>query len=207
VITTYSSSVIALLRYSETAGKGSKIAATAVEAARVAMRGELELVREVNNPFGLARQVVKPLDSEIRTSFFIPHTNETGYWWQGENARLASLATAARMVAVGCVATDPGFSARLERFASDQVDWIMGRNPFDVCMVHGRGRNNPFYGWYGLNAPGGVANGITSGVDDENDIAWLPEPWASDDAQRWRWSEQWMPHAAWLTMATLVRMN
>ena len=31
--------------------------------------------------------------SEPRVQWFFPHDNESGYWWQGENARLASLAT------------------------------------------------------------------------------------------------------------------
>jgi len=93
----------------------------------------------------------------------------------------------------------------LRAFARNQIDWIMGRNPFDVCMMQGKGRNEPFYGWYGMNSPGGVANGVTSGFDDEDDLDSLPEPWASDGRHRWRWSEQWLPHAAWLMAAEILR--
>jgi hypothetical protein len=46
-----------------------------------------------------------------------------------------------------------------------------------------------------------VASGITSGFDDEHDIALLPPPYDKDPAQDWRWSEQWLPHGAWLVLA------
>ena len=42
----------------------------------------------------------------------------------------------------------------LRRFALDQVDWVLGRNPFDVCMLQGRGRNAPDYLPGFPNAPG-----------------------------------------------------
>ena len=51
---------------------------------------------EVNNPFGYARQLVRT-DGKVRTAFFFPHDTEAAPWWQGENARLASMAAAARM--------------------------------------------------------------------------------------------------------------
>ena len=51
-------------------------------------------MRQAPNPFGYARQYVKDPGGK-RAAFFMPHRNETGYWWQGENARLASLAAAA----------------------------------------------------------------------------------------------------------------
>ena len=40
--------------------------------------------------------------------------------------------------------------------------------------MQGKGRNNPEYFAERPNAPGGVANGITSGWDDERDITFLP---------------------------------
>jgi hypothetical protein len=89
--------------------------------------------------------------------------------------------------------------------AARWVSWILGANPFDRCMLHGRGRNNPVYEEYYHNAPGGVANGITSGFTDEDDIAFAPEPAAADPAQRWRWGEQWLPHGAWLLYALALR--
>ena len=55
--------------------------------------------------------------------------------------------------------------------AARWVSWILGANPFDRCMLHGRGRNNPVYEEHYHNAPGGVCNGITSGFTDEADSA------------------------------------
>ena len=45
-------------------------------------------------------------------------------------------------------------------------------------MLQGHGRNNPPYQPGFHNAPGGVCNGVTSGFDDEADIAFRPMPWA-----------------------------
>ena len=91
------------------------------------------------------------------------------------------------------------------------VGWILGRNPFDVCMLQGHGRNNPPYHPGFHNAPGGVCNGVTSGFDDEADIDFRPMPWAVDKEHSWRWGEQWMPHAAWLmhalALAGCVNLN
>jgi hypothetical protein len=87
-------------------------------------------------------------------------------------------------------------------YASNNFDWIFGLNPFDVSMVDGLGYNNPEYvESVNLNFRGGVCNGITAGFSDESDIAFMPLPQNDDPAQRWRWSEQWMPHASWLMLA------
>ena len=45
-----------------------------------------------------------------------------------------------------------------------------------------------------------LRNGITSGWDDERDITFLPSPQDKDPGERWRWSEQWIPHGAWLML-------
>ncbi|MCO5934018.1 hypothetical protein NAF17_00580 [Mucilaginibacter sp. RB4R14] len=46
------------------------------------------------NPFGYARQSFM-FKGKVKDGFFIPHENVTCWWWQGENVRLGSLATAA----------------------------------------------------------------------------------------------------------------
>jgi len=162
---------------------------------------ELEITKEVNNPFGYARQFVKASNEEKpRTAFFIPHVNESKYWWQGENARIASLATA-------MFKAHPVLSAETQKlakeFAANQMSWVLGLNPYNVCMLHGAGRNNPDYKEEGksMNYFGGICNGITAGFDDQGDIAFRPEPYDSDPAQRWRWSEQWLQHGGWFMPA------
>lgn len=188
---------VALLRYLEVEPDAARGAA-ALDAVAVSLKFELGITHEVANPFGLARQYVQGTKSPRRAAFFMPHDNESGYWWQGENARLASLAAAALLAARRF--PEPVGEA-LRRYAVDQLDWVLGLNPFDACMLQGRGRNSPDYLPGFPNAPGGICNGVTSGMDDENDIAFLPQPWDENPSHNWRWSEQWLPHGAWTFLA------
>ena len=157
----------------------------------------MSLGEDVPNPFGYPPHWVKVPGEGGRRQWFYPHENPSGYWWQGENAKLASLA--------GAVWTVAPADVRLGDAASRWVDWILGANPFDCCMMQGHGRNNPQYRDDGFNAPGGVCNGVTSGFEDEADIAFQPSPWNDDPDHSWRWGEQWLPHAAWLLYALAVR--
>jgi hypothetical protein len=162
---------------------------------------ELSITRQVFNPFGYARQYVKAAnESTMKSAFFFPHKNETGYWWQGENARLGSLASAMNF-AMPYLREDQQESAR--KFAQDQINWILGLNPYNSCMMEGLGSNNPMYdeGSGQLNIRGGVANGITGGFENENDIAFMPLPQNEDMNHKWRWGEQWTLHGAWLMLA------
>lgn len=171
----------------------------------LAMISELTITQKVSNPFGYPRQYASDLSGDKRTRFFIPHNNESGYWWQGENARLASLMAAAYLSIPHI--DSPQLKQELESYAQHSADWILGLNPFDVCMLDGHGRNNPDYlpklGFF--NAKGGICNGITSGFDDERGIAFNPEPQKDDMLQNWRWGEQWIPHAAWYLLAIMAQ--
>jgi len=192
--------VIALLRYAQREPSPGR-AAAALRAARRSLEFELAITGQAANPFGYARQYVQPVDGPRRECFFFPHRNESGYWWQGENARLASLAAAARL-SRGALPPEEALAARLGVYAADQLGWILGCNPFDACFLHGFGRNNPEYEppRY-ANCFGGICNGITAGFHDEEDIDLLPSPYAERGEHRWRWSEQWLPHAAWYLLA------
>ena len=189
--------VVALCRYQQIesdAGHKAAVGAAVTES----LRFELALTKEVANPFGYARQYIKDPDGK-RGAFFIPHRNETGYWWSGENARLASLASAALM---GRSCTPPEMTPELKAYGRNQVNWIFGLNPYDLCMMQGKGRNNPAsYEGGAPSPPGGICNGITSGVEDEHDIAFLPAPYGQRGDWSWRWSEQWIPHASWMILA------
>ena len=156
------------------------------------------VTRAVTNPFGYARQPI----SASATGFFIPHDNESGYWWQGENARLGSLAAAALL---GSDALDASGTQYLDllRYAGYQLDWILGDNPYDVCFVQGQGNLNPPAYCSSKpqvgTLPGGIANGITGLNADGSGIQWPGDPNACWD--NWRWVEQWLPHAAWYLVA------
>lgn len=190
--------VIALLRYAALVPPGvhaERARALAVQLAR----DLLVRTEAVANPFGYPRQRVQPRGKAPKDAFFFPHENDTGYWWQGENANLGSLAFAAGMVG-DLPECDAELRKRLRRFAADQVHWVLGRNPFDVCMLQGRGRNNVEYSPDFPNLPGGIVNGITSHPDNENGIAFLTADTA-EGPDSWRWAEQWIPHSAWFLLA------
>lgn len=165
---------------------------------------ELSITREVNNPFGYSRQLVQDTTGRRHSAFFFPHGSEASPWWQGENARLASMSTAARMAAE-LFREDIAFHDSLENFALDQLNWILGMNPFDACMLQGRGHNNPAYGFFGTfeytNAPGGIVNGITSGLNDEEGIDFNLSYAQTGKDDDWRWAEQWLPHGSWFLLA------
>lgn len=194
--------VVSLLEYWEIASPAErKVVKDAVERS---LKFELNVTGEVNNPFGYARQLVRMGDGTLRTAFFFPHDTEAAPWWQGENARLASLAAAARM-ALPLFSDDPGFQAQLRLYAWNQLDWILGRNPFDTSMLIGSGHGDAAYMFFRsykyTNAPGAIVNGITATPDDEDGIAFnlgFAQTGKDDD---WRWTEEWLPHAAWYLYA------
>jgi len=186
--------VLALLRLADIDVDNASIYESAAE--RV-LQFELGITSEVDNPYGYGRQYVQDAKGETRSSFFIPHENETGYWWQGENARLASLAAAA--AAVAHRNKNATFREELLTYAVSQLDWICGKNPFDACMIHGFGRNNGNYMDKWPNVLGGICNGITAGFEDESDVDFGRADVKGD--QSWRWHEQWLPHATWFVVA------
>lgn len=198
--------IVSLLSYLEIATDETE--KKVLEAFKKSMRFEIEVTEEVNNPFGYSRQLVQNKEGKRRTSFFFPHDTETAPWWQGENARLSSMAAAARMASTH-FKQDQEFFDKLQSFAWNQLNWILGLNPFDICMLHGSGRNSPEYLFFEsyeyTNCPGGICNGITAGLDDDEDIDFhltFAETGADHD---WRWTEQWLPHAAWYLLAVAAR--
>lgn len=164
---------------------------------------EIKISNKVTNPFGYPRQYVKGVNESKRDAFFVAHNNESGYWWQGENARLGSLATMAYLAQPHIASQE--IQQQLSVFAQDALNWIVGLNPYDMCMLDGHGRNNPDYlPQYGFfNAKGGICNGITGGFEDEEDIAFNPPAQKDDMLQNWRWGEQWIPHGAWYLLAIM----
>ena len=183
---------------------------------RAALQHQLELDSEVSNPFDYPRQHFRTYDfdtgvytSDVLSGFFIPHANETGYWWQGENARLASLAAAAALAQpVLRNAGEPrdlALASRLDAFIQDKFDWLLGRNPYGVCMLYGFGDRNPeFQASGGAMVRGGISNGITGRMDSDagRGIDWV----ADTEPGNWRWVEQWTPHGAWYLYAISLRL-
>jgi Glycosyl hydrolase family 9./N-terminal ig-like domain of cellulase. len=166
----------------------------------------LRVTSEVTNLFGYARQTFL-FRGRVTNGFFIPHENESGWWWQGENARLASLATAAivggRLVYPGSGAF--GVRPELANFANNQIAWILGENPYDICFMYQFGKYNVPHmtALFGHGSGrGGISNGIT-GKDGNPDGSGIDFKMHAD-GNEWRWTEQWIPHSAWFLQAVTV---
>ena len=194
--------VISLLNYYEVATPEEQ--KTIRQAVERSLRFELAVSREVNNAFGYARQLVRTGDGTLRTAFFFPHDTEAAPWWQGEDARLASLAAAARM-AMPLFADAPEFQSELSVYAWDQIHWILGRNPFDVSLLIGSGHGHAAYMFFRsykyTNAPGAIVNGITASEVNGDGIAFNQGFAVTGKDEDWRWTEGWLPHAAWYLYA------
>ncbi|WP_221284585.1 glycoside hydrolase family 9 protein [Mucilaginibacter sp. SP1R1] len=201
--------LVALSRYLSKENNATDRTA-ALTVIKKALDYNLSVTAGVSNPFGYARQTFR-IGNQIKDGFFIPHENETGWWWQGENARLGSLATAAL---VGGRLVYPqkggwGVKKELAQYASDQISWILGCNPYAMCFMYQFGKNNVPYmsSSFGHGSgKGGISNGITGkeGNPDGSGIDFKTK----DEDNEWRWTEQWLPHAAWfLQTVTAMAAN
>jgi hypothetical protein len=194
--------VVALTRYLAKE-QDKTLRSAALGTIKKALDYNLNVTNKVSNPFGYARQSFL-YKGKVQDGFFIPHDNETGWWWQGEDARLGSLATAAL---VGGKLAYPakgnwGVKDSLAVFASQQVSWILGCNPYSMCFMYGFGKTNVPYMHSNFghgSEKGGVSNGITGKKEngDGSGIDFKTE----DNGNEWRWTEQWIPHAAWFLQA------
>ncbi|MDC8784230.1 glycoside hydrolase family 9 protein [Roseateles koreensis] len=175
------------------------------------LKHQLALNQGVANPYNYARQTFSTykkgqLSPKVQTGFFMPHDNETQYWWQGESASLASLSAAAVMGG-RLVAAEPrgsfGVSQALAEFAQNQMDWTLGRNPYGITLLYGFGSHNPPSAESaGEMVVGGISNGITGATLSATGagITFAPGP----DENQWRWVEQWLPHSTWFLLAAVT---
>lgn len=195
--------VIALLEYARIAPQEQQTKIK--DTVKRSLGFELAVTKETNNPFGYARQLIQLKNGDKRTSFFFPHDSEAAPWWQGENARIASLAAAARQ-AMPLFADDKAFTQQLQGYAWNQLNWILGNNPYDVSMLTGSGYRHISYlffnSWKYTTLPGGIVNGITGASNQVAEGIAFDEGYAvtrKDDD--WRWAEGWLPHSAWYLYA------
>ena len=174
----------------------------------------VSITNKEEKPFGNTRQTYKT-QGAVKDGFFIPHDNESNYWWQGEDARIASLSAAAMYAAR---ALNGSVADSVQKYATDQLDWILGKNPYATCMMYGKGIKNPkkYDGQsdYDATLEGGIANGITGKNQDGSGIAWTDDGVAAvgfdsmkESWQVWRWDEQWLPHSTWYLMALVERYD
>jgi hypothetical protein len=205
--------VVSLLTYSPIADAAEQAALADVVAKSLDF--EMGTTQAVTNPFGYARQLVQNETGDRYTTFFFPHdvspSVQAGGWWQGENARIASLATAARLAASHT--GDGALAARMRCYADDQLNWICGLNPYASCMLNGNGVNNPAYydvagSWQFLPTAGGINNGICgrsrSGAGILYEPGYRSDEFAGEWPEDWRRMEQWLPHSTWFMYALAI---
>jgi hypothetical protein len=174
---------------------------------KLALDFQLALNAKVANPFNLARQTFKAYKdgqySKQQEGFFIPHANESNEWWSGESSRMSSLSAAAIWGGKITHSNAGGTFAinnELANFAQSQIDWIMGKNPYQVSMLYGFGVNNPPHAKSaGTLLNGGISNGITGATlsPEGQGITWAE---GSDENNR-RWVEQWLQNSTWYLLA------
>lgn len=194
--------VVALVQYASIAP--AAVAQKARDAVRRSLEFELCIAGDTNNPLGYARQLVRLANGPVVVKFSFPH-GAAGTCWQGEDARLASLAVAA-CVAAPLVADDTAFESKPQRYAWNQLHWMLGPNPCSTSVLMGSGQLNGQYLFFDspecTNAPGAIVNGITSGLnDDGNGIAFDLGHAQTGRDDNWRWTAQWLPRAAWYMYA------
>ena len=125
-------------------------------------------------------------------------------WFGGANSAYASTAWAAYLAA-RVFDDDLAFRRELESHAANQVHWILGMNPLNLCMFEGKGNSDRihYHHLYALipghprgAVPGAIPNGIirTPGNADRPWFDLRSEAGAPPGAQS---AEPWLPHNAY----------
>ena len=170
-----------------------------------ALNYTLNLTSSVSNPFNLARQSfnLSAQRNSLHAGFFMPHNDPFLPNWQGENGRLASL-TAAAIWGGKITHSDKqgpfGIEAPLANFAQSQIDWLLGKNPYNTSMLYGLGIKNPEPSSFNyVMRRGGISNGITGATFnlDGSGITWNE----ATNEQSDRWLEQPITNSLWYLLA------
>ena len=160
-----------------------------------------------NSPFGIV-----PFAKGV---FFCPRFKpingaKRNYYVWGQNSQYLSDAWALYQAAQ--LLNDP--AAR--RLADRQMDWVLGLNKLNLCMMEGCGSYNPpqwLHSW-GMDhmagtVPGAVANGITRPMDNPPSA---DEPWydLADFSGKpykldYTTTESWEPHSAFFILSVTAR--
>ncbi len=125
-------------------------------------------------------------------------------WYGGNNSEYCSTAWAAYLTA-RLFAAEPELAARLRSHAADQIHWLLGMNPLDLCMFAGRGSSDRIY-FHHLYAeipghprgavPGAIPNGIVR-EPGNTDRPWFDLRTASGSLPAPESAEPWLPHNAY----------
>ncbi len=127
-------------------------------------------------------ETYRDLDGGLKYRFF-PQVK--GMFAFGSNSHLLSHAIGLSMASE--ILSDPALAA----IGRHQVEWVMGGNTENSCLMSGEGINNPYphSRFLGL-IPGGIMNGIAGGEDD---LPFLD----MGNTMDWRTAEYWSPHVCY----------
>jgi hypothetical protein len=151
-------------------------------------------IARTNNPFGLTRQGTE----EPEATFFHPTVGMGVNFW--------ILSRAWSTLLIYQLTRDP----RALVYATDQIDWVLGKNPLGLCMFEGHGGLNPprYHHRYNMIAgrergavPGAIPNGVVRdmGIADR---AGFDMSRAGGRSPSFRTSEPWLVHNMFFLLAT-----
>ena len=183
----------ALALYSRTHGRDSQALGTKPALKRWLQRN----LALASSPFEIT-----PWDDGVffNPYIFLENSNHR-YWSLGQNSQYLSQAWAFYLV--GGLLKDP----RARRLADRQIDWVLGMNPLNLCMLEGRGCFNPpryLHRWAPDRDRGAVPGAIPNGIRCQHNHEDVPYFEISDRPVRridYSSTEPWEPHNAFFLLA------
>jgi hypothetical protein len=137
------------------------------------------------------------------TDVFFPYLEKT--WYVGQNSQYLSQAWAGLLFAQ----VSPSKQRQALKLAQGCLDWVLGANPFGICLMCGAGslhlkryhhRYDTIPNGRQGNVPGAISNGITR-EKPELDI-----PYLDLEGNSWQTNEPWLPHNAYYLLC-LAEIN
>ena len=165
---------------------------------------EDQVMNRINqSPYGQAQLIDSDMSHYIAVNTFqrnFAKPEEQAKFTQGKNCYWLSLANV-------CFYADEILGTeKYSQVAVNQIDWVVGKNPFGLSTVADVGYRFPrmFTMWYWLKdhpgsegvIPGGVINGIGGDTDDFPYLDLKNNNWMA-----WETNEYWNPPTAWFAMA------
>jgi hypothetical protein len=155
------------------------------------------LVQLSDNPYGVCK-----FYTGESLSYFMSYERD-GSWNVGQNSQYLSNAWAAFLIhrATG--------NAEALRVGLCQVNWVLGNNPYGMCMMQDEGRVNPAAGHHRYNTIVGQPRGTAPGSVYNGLIRWGPDvdlplfDLIEQGTPRYACNEPWIPHNSyWLFAMT-----
>jgi len=148
-------------------------------------------MRLCSNVFGITQWSEKDI--------FFPYESESK-WYVGQNSQYLSLAWGMLLAAK---VLGGELAVKAEGVAADQFDWVLGRNPYAVCMFEGRGSFNPPRYHHRYDSVPGRQRGAVPGAICHGMVRKSPTedvPRFDTSGNDYHTNEPWLPHNAYYTL-------